>query len=531
MPDPIDSNSPAAAILSGAPMPVQDNPQPPANMQARDAAAQTPAPQVNAQPQAPSLSALGVNAPSGPTYGAAGASDSRPADPNKAAMVQHQSKMAALGQLASRLFSGQHVEYSADENGNIVRNVVKEKPGEIFRNLLAGSLMGMAAGSSAHDFAGGAGRGAEAVMQNTQQQDQRRYERAQQDLANQRTAQQQTEDRKFREAQIAQMNNTNLLAESELNLHTQQFIDGLNQREQAYQEHLEEIGAHALPLNFGPGGSDINGVQGNGKILQRQGVKDLDSLKAPDGYHTVHTMSTDMNGLSLKNGQWVDGQGNPVNLEDRTTHRLYALPDSIWNEDSGIRTGAELNKIAGFHVVDDDARIHPTVGDVTGIKAKGAAIDLERAKVQVDAMKARLEAANTRRQLELTGKQLSLEQSRAMTASYQATKETVDSLTKQLNEEANLLGHEQETAEIREQLNEATDDLNEIRKQLFPNTVIKPKGKNPPGGPAPKPMKPPKPGTPITPNVVKGYLDANGGDPAKATKAALGDGWYVPGTK
>ena len=347
----------------------------------------TPAPNV-AQPQAPALPSLGPQQ-NGPTYGAAGASDYKGTDPRTAAQTAHTSRMAALGMLASKIFRGGHDEYSVGEDGKIASTFVPDKPGQIFRNLLGGALMGMAAGSAAHDFAGGAGLGAEAGMRYRQGQDQENYARATQAQA---ARQRQTEidqrqqeidqARKDREARIAQLNVENMRADANLNLQEQHWIEDRNDRETELQNHLEEMGAKQIVIPAG--GRDVNGTPGNGAALQADinanGVQNL----VPAGYHPVWTFSTDLSGLEFKGGQWVDEQtGDPVNLETRTTHRIYALPDNVWDQPSNVTTGKQALALTP-HLgpwVSPDQKLRLTVGDTINLAMR----DAQAANEQADA--------------------------------------------------------------------------------------------------------------------------------------------------
>ena len=298
---------------------------------------------------------------------------------------QHHS---ALGKLASYLLGSQTQYIANPQSGQIEQVPVKQKPGELFRAITAGALMGMAAGSQARDFAGGVGMGGAAAIQQRQAQDQQRYARAQQQLQNQREQQTVDEARKSRDAQIAQMNANNLRLDWEMGLQTQKTIDEHNDRERAFQLQLDQAGA--TPMQIQVGGEDINGQIGNGKALQQVAGSDLDSVKAPDGYHTLHAMEVDTSGLSFKGGQWMDASGNPVNIEDRTRHTLYQLPDNIWDQQAdGVKTGADWNKIVGYRMIDPEKEIHATVGDVMAARAKGQEVQLKKSQSGLDDAKAR----------------------------------------------------------------------------------------------------------------------------------------------
>lgn len=78
-----------------------------------------------------------------------------------------------LGKAAQALFSGNDVSYNYDDTGKLVETRTPMKKGQIFRNMLAGALLGGAIGSQdqTKTFAGGAVTGAAGVRQHDEQMD------------------------------------------------------------------------------------------------------------------------------------------------------------------------------------------------------------------------------------------------------------------------------------------------------------------------------------------------------------------------
>ena len=308
--------------------------------------------------------------------------------PAQQAIATQNAQHQTLGRLA-RYLLGSEKNYAVNpQSGQIEQANVQRKPGDLFRSIVSGAIMGMAAGSQSHDFAGGFGQGGAAAIQQNQAQDQQRYARAQQAQEQQQKQQSFNEEKRNHDAQIAQQNANNMRLDWEMGLNSQKFLDEHNDRERAFQLQLDQMGA--TPMKIPSGGEDINDQVGNGKALQKLVGQDLDAVKAPDGYHTIHTMSVDTNGLSFKGGQWVDSDGDPVNIEDRATHTLYQLPDNLWNQRAdGIRTGADLNKIVGFQLVDPTRALgQVTVGDVMAARTKGQELALKNSEAGLDAAKA-----------------------------------------------------------------------------------------------------------------------------------------------
>ncbi len=101
-------------------------------------------------------------------------------------------------------------------------------------------------------------------------------------------------------------------------------------------------------------------------------------------------MEVDTRDCRFKGGQWMDANGNPVNIEDRTRHTLYQLPDNIWDQQAdGVKTGADWNKIVGYRMIDPEKEIHATVGDVMAARAKGQEVQLKKSQSGLDDAKAR----------------------------------------------------------------------------------------------------------------------------------------------
>jgi len=341
--------------------------------------------------QAPDIEGGSQTPASAPQVGAA--VQGQPAKPaiNPAAVADLQ-RHHALGKLTAALF-GNQVQYSTDPTGKVVSTEVPQKPGALFRHILAGAIIGGAASDGTTDFTTGLVRGGAAGVQQQQQQDQQRRAQAQQDFSNEQAVDKQAEERKWREHLVAQSNIENLRHDREMNRYDAEFIDGLNQRANAFATQMEQAGAQPIPINVE--GKDINGQAGNASLLIKQ---DLNNLKAPPGYHTLHTQQIDTTGLSMKDGQWVDGEGKPVDLSTRTAHTIYAVPDNIFNQQFTI-SGKELNKIAGHDLVDPDSTKILTYGGLIGLETKAGAASLEHAKSFMELEKGRLDIAKAKKEL------------------------------------------------------------------------------------------------------------------------------------
>jgi hypothetical protein len=149
-------------------------------------------------------------------------------NPQQAAQAATLAHAARTG-LGFRALMGTHVNYQQTPNGPVPVQQ-QNKPGDLFRSILAGAIMGGAAGAEGPDAAGSgwsaAGRGAGAARAGQQQAQQQAAAQAQQQWQNQLTAQKEQREQtgfdteqQVRKAQIAQANaetlRTNMMTQGE----------------------------------------------------------------------------------------------------------------------------------------------------------------------------------------------------------------------------------------------------------------------------------------------------------------------------
>lgn len=188
---------------------------------------------------------------------------------------------------------GTSTQYQQTLNGIQVQN----KPGQLFRSILAGAIMGGAAGEEAHNqnpyggFMGGFAPGAKAGLQNQQQQGQQAKQDAQQQWQNQLTANKEQREQQsaateeqVRKAQIAQANTETLrinqaMQGQSFDLHQKLAEAGKNQIKPYVDAGLEPVVAglsetdHEQYIKDHPGASSLDweltgtklGADANGK--------------------------------------------------------------------------------------------------------------------------------------------------------------------------------------------------------------------------------------------------------------------------
>jgi hypothetical protein len=238
-----------------------------------------------------------------------------------------------LGRIASQLL-GRGVEYQPGPDGTPQPVEVKEKPGDIFRHMMVGALLGGAAAKGQRSFLGGFTAGGKAGVENAQAQDQQRYARAQQQFKDQQEVarsqrEQRGESRADEQLQLekgkataqAEMwNKEMLLHERDANLRDLEFNERQNENAQQVERWVQEIGGTDAPI---PG----NNEAGNGAAMQELYIRDPQKFAAPPGMNRNITHTYDMNGLSYDaNKGYVDSKGNAVDLKDRTTWHVSFYP-------------------------------------------------------------------------------------------------------------------------------------------------------------------------------------------------------------
>lgn len=340
MPD--SPNSPetsAANALTGS-LPTNQNP---------NAAVPLTALQPNSQPT-PGAAIAGTQPQQAPQ-----AQPAQPQNPavSPAAVAQAQ-RHRALGRLAESLL-GNETSYQVNpQTGQMEAVRTPAKPGDLFRRIVAGAIMGTAAAAQqpagTRDFASGLAGGAGAAFQYQQEQDANRRAQAEQSFQNQMgiRKQQDVEQKTSNALKQAELrasaqqqtwNMAELRAESTANLKAQAQLDRENTLSQAKAIADEKAGGQIA--NGIPGNAQL----GNGRDMQRLYVSQPGLFAAPANYETSIVKQYDLNGLhyDFKTNGWEDEDNNPANLEDHTTWTVRFVPLKARDEVTQY-SGAQLAK-------------------------------------------------------------------------------------------------------------------------------------------------------------------------------------------
>lgn len=254
---------------------------------------------------------------------------------------------SVLGKIARTLFSDEDTQYTVDPNtGKTVATRVKRKPGQIFRDIVAGALLGGLAGSQSGPnagFLGGMAAGGSAEFSQQAKEDQLRRQQAEQQFKDQNELATQRNTAVYHNAQIAMWNAQQLRADRDLDLHNEQFVTDLNNKNQQIAIQLAKAGAKVANV-------PENGIAGNGPKMMQAVRQNPELLRGPSGTHRVWIQQTDFSGLEFgEDGRWVDAKtGKPVDLSTRTAWTAYDI-DPQQLKQSVTVSGKDLNKL-GFNV-------------------------------------------------------------------------------------------------------------------------------------------------------------------------------------
>lgn len=167
-------------------------------------------PNPDIQTQSPDVNAS-VQTPNQPTQ--------QMAPPQVSPQLAHHAAVGGAWKALGNLLEGTSTQYQQGPNGPVPVQV-QNKPGQFFRNILAGAMLGAGAGANGENAGSGwsaAGRGASAAQQGQQQAQQRGQQQAQQQWQNQLAANKEQREataaateEQVRKAQLA-MSNMELL--------------------------------------------------------------------------------------------------------------------------------------------------------------------------------------------------------------------------------------------------------------------------------------------------------------------------------
>ena len=286
---------------------------------------------------------------------------------------------------------GEHTEYQQTPNGP-VPVTAPNKPGQLFRSILAGALLGASAGAeSPQNGWSGAARGAGAAVKGAQEQDQRSQQQAQQQFQNQQEVATKDREKQLVDAQIAHMHAATVSAQHLNDLQDKEYHDKHNSSAQAMINSLTDAGGvppvdGALPASLSA--TDLmSAYQKDNKVRQ-----------APDGYVRHFFDKTDSSELTWddKAGNWVQADGTPANMTDKTMVTVLDVPREAMKVKRPI-SGKDINAARGLALVDPDKTYQMSPLDMDGLNTHRLNDQLEQARAKAQERQVRAqETANQR---------------------------------------------------------------------------------------------------------------------------------------
>lgn len=285
-----------------------------------------------------------------PLYARPGQPPSLPVQPPAPTpdQVANHNRHAAIGRAAAFLF-GRERDPSTGEP-------IQQRPGDVFRSLLAGALLGGAIGSEGHASGGSVGgflsgfaRGGNAVAQQNYQRQQDEFQRQQAQEKMSLEEQRAADEHILHQATAAQITAQTIAFHHQQQFHDQDVIDQKNAASAQYLQALTEAGGKPAPIAIN-GKVPTNGVY-SAPELAAAFQKDKSILMAPPNTvrHFVDTHSA--SDLEYVEGKgWVNASGDPVDLSKSTSVRVIDVPENLYHMRLQ-RTGKELNEIAGYQFV------------------------------------------------------------------------------------------------------------------------------------------------------------------------------------
>lgn len=398
---PNDSN---AAPSPTQPQNTPATPTPPAPTGANAALGTSPAP----------INGATANLPATPSANAA------PVNPAAVAAQAQGAKHAALGKLASFLLGNENQYVANPQTGQVDTVPVQRKPGDLFRSIVAGALLGAAAGSRTHDFAGGAGMGASAAFQQTQQRDAQRFARAQSSLETSQRQQELSETQKFHQAQIANWNAQSLAAEHTIAHEDRETTARVAQIQNETAQWIEQAGGRPWEQYAD------NATPGNGASMMRQATANPKLRQPPAGFHLLYTYKVDPD--------------DPT----KTTHTAWIVPDRADNE-TDLVSGDVLNRIFGqSNLFTPDKKYPLTLQQKIAISSNAIGNALKQSEIskndaqrdaaeQLAKFRSSLDGKAPKQQISAINAQIRILNNQLNTASRDGDFQTVQSVTAQLD--------------------------------------------------------------------------------------------------
>jgi len=344
---------------------------------------------------------------------------------------------------------------------------VPNKPGQFFRNILAGAIMGGVAGGSVSgsETAGsgwmGAAKGAGAAQQGFQQQQQQRQQEAQKQFENQQAATKENREQTLVNAQIANMQSETALRQHTSDIQDKEYHDKHNAASAALFENLKTAGGVA-PID-GKLPEDLTAYQ-----LAQAYTKDPSVRQAPAGYVRHFIDKTDSAEVTWNGEHWTHPDGTPADMTDKTSMQVIDVPMNAMTTKKPV-TGKDLNTVSGQTLFDPEKTYQVSPLDLDAMNTTRLKNENESARTKHEGMMAKAQArqaANEAERLDRDG--------------YNAAREQVVQENTTLEDQLKNSMDPAANAPVQAKIDANNARLRSLYEQTFPKQKLPPQTATPP---------------------------------------------------
>lgn len=375
---------------------------------------------------------------------------------------------------------GNSTQYQQTPNGPVPVQV-PNKPGQLFRSILAGAIMGGAAGQEAHNqnpyggFASGLMPGAKAGMQNQQAEQQKSQQQARQQWQDQLTANKEKREQEeeplrvqMMKANLADVQATTVAKHADLDFRTQNSIDDHNKAAQAMIDGLTDpkIGGTAPIDGKLPG--DLTANQ-----LVEAYQKDPSIRQVGDGktYTRFFIDLHDHSKISFNGLHWIDASGNPVNMTDQTSIKVIDVPTQNMFVKKPTK-GSELNSIMqlpkGVNMFDPDTDYMVAPADEISIYGNGMKDAAELGKLKAETKQLYLDGVRIASETQ----RIKMEIDSGKKAEMKAAADQLGSTMRSYESQLKTVSDPAQQKVLSDQLEKTRKEYQGIREKIYPNSIL-----------------------------------------------------------
>jgi len=218
--------------------------------------------------------------------------------------------------------------------------------------------------------------------------------------------------------------------------------------------------------------------------------------------HFVDT--TDATDVTYNGVQWVNPDGTPVNMSDKTNIQAIDIPENAIKK--AVPTlGSVYNKVAGVDELDPSKVYQISPEQMTAARTNNLDSQIKQSQIDLDKKRVAVEASRVALDTRTLNNQITQQNKAEMSGVASFYKERIDNLQKQIDDPNSTLDENAKKA-ARASIDTATEEYKKAMLAIYPN--LTPKDFDPAGNT--------KPGTVLLPEVVSVLKSIPGYDPRVA---------------